>query len=111
MTNPARLIEAMRAGSIISVAPSRLSVPHVPTTALAGLAEERAEGVLEEMVWVAAVGVTGVENTIFISQKAIRERRGSGCLTRRYPSTPAKPHLLRLGLLGRGGRALPWLLD
>jgi hypothetical protein len=49
MTNPARLIEAMRAGSIISV--PDLDYTIVPTTAIAGLADERAEEeLLEEMV-------------------------------------------------------------
>ncbi len=52
MANPARLIEAMRAA-----------------TAIAGLAEERAEEeLLEEMVPYRK-DVTGVENTIFISPK------------------------------------------
>ncbi len=67
MANPARLIEAMRAGSIISI--PDLDYTIVPTTAIAGLAEERAEEeLLEEMVSYRK-DVTGVENTIFISPK------------------------------------------
>jgi hypothetical protein len=67
MTNPSRLIEAMRAGSIISV--PDLDYTIVPTTAIAGLADERAEEeLLEEMVSYRK-DVTGVENTIFISPK------------------------------------------
>src|ERR1700719_962340 len=67
MANPARLIEAMQAGSIISI--PDLDYTIVPTTAIAGLAEERAEEeLLEEMVSYRK-DVTGVENTIFISPK------------------------------------------
>ena len=67
MANPARLIEAMRAGSIISI--PDLDYTILPTTAIAGLADERAEEeLLEEMVSYRKA-VTGVENTIFISPK------------------------------------------
>jgi hypothetical protein len=67
MANPARLIEAMRAGSVISIPDLDYTV--VPTTALAELADERAEEeLLEEMVSYRK-DVTGVQNTIFISPK------------------------------------------
>jgi len=67
MTNPARLIEAMRTGSIISV--PDLDYTIVPTRAIAALADERAEEeLLEEMVSYRK-DVTGVENTIFISPR------------------------------------------
>jgi hypothetical protein len=67
MANPAQLIEAMQAGSIISI--PDLDYTIVPTAAIAGLADERAaEELLEEMVPYRK-DVTGVENTIFISPK------------------------------------------
>jgi hypothetical protein len=67
MANPARLIDAMRAGSIISI--PDLDYTIAPTTAIAELADERAEEeLLEEMVSYRK-DVTGVENTIFISPK------------------------------------------
>jgi hypothetical protein len=67
MANPGRLIEAMRAGSIIRI--SDLGYTVAPTTAIAALADERAEEeLLEEMVSYRK-DVTGVENTIFISPK------------------------------------------
>jgi hypothetical protein len=67
MADPARLIEAMRAGSIINI--PDLDYTIAPTTALANLAEERAEEeLLEEMVSYRK-DVTGVANTIFISPK------------------------------------------
>jgi hypothetical protein len=63
MANPARLIEAMQAGSIISI--PDLDYTIVPTTAIAGLAEERAEEeLLEEMVPYRK-DVTGVEKYHF----------------------------------------------
>ena len=67
MADPARLIEAMRAGSIINI--RDLDYTIAPTTAIVGLAEERAEEeLLEEMVS-CRKDVTGVENTVFISPK------------------------------------------
>jgi hypothetical protein len=67
MANPARLIEAMRAGSIIRI--PDLDYTIVPTTALAEAAEQRAEEeLLEEMVSYRK-DVTGVDHTIFISPK------------------------------------------
>jgi hypothetical protein len=67
MANPGRLIEAMRAGSVISI--PDLDYTIVPTTALAELADARAEEeLLEEMVSYRK-DVTGVQNTIFISPK------------------------------------------
>ena len=67
MANPARLIEAMRAGSIITI--PDLDYTIVPTTALVELADQRAEEeLLEEMVSYRKA-VTGIENTIFISPK------------------------------------------
>ncbi len=72
MTNPARLIEAMRTGSIISV--SDLDYTIVPTTAIAALADAKAEEeLLEEMVS-HRKDVTGVENTIFISPRGNTRR-------------------------------------
>jgi hypothetical protein len=67
VANPARLIEAMRAGSIISI--PDLDYTIVPTTAIAGLAEEQAEEQLLEETVSYRKDVTGVENTIFISPK------------------------------------------
>jgi hypothetical protein len=67
MSDPARLIDAMRAGSIITI--RDLDYTIMPTTAIAELAEQRAEEeLLEEMVSYRK-DVTGVENTIFISPK------------------------------------------
>jgi hypothetical protein len=67
IANPARLIEAMRSGSIIRI--PDLDYTIVPTTAIAALADERAEEeLLEEMVSYRK-DVTGVENTVFISPK------------------------------------------
>jgi hypothetical protein len=97
MANPARLIEAMQAGSIISI--PDLDYTIVPTTAIAGLAEERAEEeLLEEMVSYRK-DVTGVENTIFILPRVTRDtRRGLRSLSiRRCQSIlGAKPHRLQL---------------
>src|SRR5271166_3095274 len=97
MANPARLIEAMRAGSIISI--PDLDYTILPTTAIAGLADERAEEeLLEEMVSYRKA-VTGVENTISFLQKVIRGTlRGSRSLSilRCRSIRGAKPHLLRL---------------
>ena len=67
MADPARLIEAMRAGQIIRI--PDLDYTILPTTALGELADQRAEEeLLEEMVSYRK-DVTGVENTIFISPK------------------------------------------
>jgi len=67
VADPARLIEAMRAGQIIRI--PDLDYTILPTTALGELADQRAEEeLLEEMVSYRK-DVTGVENTIFISPK------------------------------------------
>jgi hypothetical protein len=67
MADPARLVEAMRAGNIIRI--PDLDYTIVPTTALAEAAEQRAEEeLLEEMVSYRK-DVSGVDNTIFISPK------------------------------------------
>jgi hypothetical protein len=67
MADPVRLVEAMRAGNIIRIADLDYAI--VPATALAELADQRAEEeLLEEMVSYRK-DVTGVDNTIFISPK------------------------------------------
>ncbi|HEY7245388.1 MAG TPA: hypothetical protein VH678_16080 [Xanthobacteraceae bacterium] len=67
MADPARLIEAMRAGSIINI--PDLDYTIAPTKELAALVDELPdEELLEEMVSYRK-DVTGVENTIFISPK------------------------------------------
>ncbi len=67
MADPARLIQAMRSGSIINI--PDLDYTIAPTTAIADLADERAEEeLLAEMVSYRK-DVTGVENTVFISPK------------------------------------------
>jgi hypothetical protein len=67
MANPARLIEAMRSGSIIRI--PDLDYTIAPTTAIAALADERAEEELLEEMFSYRKDVTGVENTVFISPK------------------------------------------
>jgi hypothetical protein len=67
MADPARLVEAMRAGNIIRIADLDYAI--VPASALAQMADEKAEEeLLEEMVSYRK-DVTGVDNTIFISPK------------------------------------------
>jgi hypothetical protein len=67
MADPARLIEAMRAGSIIQIADLDYTV--VPTKSIAELADERAEEELLEELVSYRKDVTGIENTVFISPK------------------------------------------
>jgi hypothetical protein len=73
MANPARLIEAMQAGSIVTI--PDLDYTIVPTSAIAGLADEQAEEQLLEGMLCYRKDVTGVENTIFISPKGTRDMR------------------------------------
>jgi hypothetical protein len=113
MANPARLIEAMRAGSIISI--RDLDYTIVPTAAIPGLADEWAEEeLLEEMVSYRK-DVTGVENTVFISPKG-NTRHGPRIKVAIEPPLSVDPRSKTASVaLGDGavvmGEVPAWLLD
>jgi hypothetical protein len=113
MANPARLIEAMRAGSVISI--PDLDYTIVPTTALAELADERAaEELLEEMVSYRK-DVTGVQNTIFISPKG-NTRPASRIKLAIDPPLSVDPRTKTASVAVADGTIVagevpPWLLD
>jgi hypothetical protein len=113
MANPARLIEAMRAGSIIRI--PDLDYTIVPTTALGELADERAEEeLLEEMVSYRK-DVTGVENTIFISPKG-NTRHAPRIKIAINPPLSIDPRTKTASVAIVDGTAVagevpPWLLD
>jgi hypothetical protein len=113
MANPARLIEAMGAGSVISI--PDLDYTIVPTTALAGLADERAEEELLEEIVSYRKDVTGVENTIFISPKG-NTRHAPRIKVAIDPPLSVDPRSKTASVATADGSVVagevpPWLLD
>jgi hypothetical protein len=113
MANPARLIEAMRAGSVISI--PDLDYTIVPTTALPELADERPEEELLEEVVSYRKDVTGVQNTIFISPKG-NTRRAPRIKVVIDPPLSVDPRTRTASVAVADGTVVagevpPWLLD
>jgi hypothetical protein len=113
MANPARLIEAMRAGSVMSI--PDLDYTIVPTTALPELADERAEEELLEEVVSYCKDVTGVQNTIFISPKG-NTRRAPRIKVAIDPPLSVDPRTRTASVAVADGTVVagevpPWLLD